>query len=295
MNQGQIKITFQPQGRTVYVLPGTKVIEAAAVAGIIIDTPCGGAGTCGKCKVKIWTQQKQVECLACLQIVSGDTVIEVPKESLLLSVEKIVLESDILHNIADKRQIKDGKYFGIAVDVGTTTLAASLLSLKDGSEIAVIGDINPQISLGDDVISRIKYASSAGGLAELQKVVTRQINAMITRLCKQGGVEKKDIYEITIAGNTTMEHLVYGIDPSPLGQLPFEPVYRGANIVNASDLKLDINNKGIVYIFPVIGGFVGGDISAGMLTIDLLNQPQPNLFIDIGTNGEIVLAYDNKI
>ncbi|MGB8225564.1 MAG: ASKHA domain-containing protein [Sedimentisphaerales bacterium] len=313
MNQQQIKVTFQPQGQAVYVLPGTKIIEAAAVAGIIINTPCGAAGICGKCRVKIISPQgepteadkkifsakelKQDWRLACQNTIAEDTVIEVPGESLLSGIEKIVIESDILQTIIpDERQIRDDNYFGVAVDIGTTTLAASLINLKNAGEIAVMGDVNPQISLGDDVISRIKYsASHKNGLVELQRAVIRQINAMISRLCGQGGVDRKNIYEITIAGNTTMEHLVCGIDPSPLGQLPFEPVYRGANIVNTSELGIEINPKGIVYIFPVIGGFVGGDISAGMLAIDLLNQPQPALMIDVGTNGEIVLVKDNKI
>ncbi|MCX5632999.1 MAG: ASKHA domain-containing protein [Phycisphaerae bacterium] len=313
MNQQQIKVTFQPQGQAVYVLPGTKIIEAAAVAGIIINTPCGAAGVCGKCRVKIISSQgqpteadkkifsakelKQGWRLACQNTIAEDTVIEVPGESLLSGIDKIVIESDILQTIIpDERQISDDKYFGVAVDIGTTTLAASLINLKNAGEIAVMGDVNPQISLGDDVISRIKYSTShKNGLAELQKAVIRQINALIDKLCRRGGVEKENIYEITIAGNTTMEYLVCGIDPSPLGQLPFEPIYRGANVINASELKIGINPKGIVYIFPVIGGFVGGDISAGMLAMDLLNQPQPALMIDIGTNGEIVLVKDNKI
>jgi uncharacterized 2Fe-2S/4Fe-4S cluster protein (DUF4445 family) len=313
MNQQQIKVTFQPQGQAVYVLPGTKIIESAAIAGIIINTPCGAAGVCGKCRVKIISPQgepteadrkifsteelKQGWRLACQNTIAEDTVVEVPAKSLLSGIDKIVIESDILQTIIpDERQIRDDKYFGIAVDIGTTTLAASLISLKNASEIAVMGDVNPQISLGDDVISRIKYSTShKNGLAELQRAVIRQINAMISQLCEQGRVDRKNIYEITIAGNTTMEHLVCGIDPSPLGQLPFEPVYRGANIVNTSELEIEINPKGIVYIFPVIGGFVGGDISAGMLAMDLLNQPQPALMIDVGTNGEIVLVKDNKI
>jgi uncharacterized 2Fe-2S/4Fe-4S cluster protein (DUF4445 family) len=313
MNQQQIKVTFQPQGQAVYVLPGTKIIESAAVAGIIINTPCGAAGVCGKCRVKIISPQgepteadrkifsakelKQGWRLACQNTIAEDTVIEVPKESLLSGIEKIVIESDILQTIIpDERQIRDDKYFGIAIDIGTTTLATSLINLKNAGEIAVMGDVNPQISLGDDVISRIKYSTShKNGLAKLQRAVIRQINAMISRLCGQGGVDRKNIYEITIAGNTTMEHLVCGIDPSPLGQLPFEPVYRGANIVNTSKLGIEINPKGIVYIFGVIGGFVGGDISAGMLAMDLLSQPQPALMIDVGTNGEIVLVKDNKI
>lgn len=313
MSERQIKVTFQPQDRVVYVLPGTKIIEAAAIAGIIINTPCGAAGVCGKCRIKIISPQskpaeadrkifsdgelKEGRRLACQTQIFEDAVIEVPKESLLSGVEKIVIESDILRTIVpDKRQMKGDKYFGVAVDVGTTTLAASLVSLKNGNEIAVMGDVNPQISFGDDVISRIKHtAFSKNGLAELQTAVIRQINAMIGRLCKQGGVDRRDIYEVAIAGNTTMEHLVCAVDPAPLGQLPFEPVYRGANTVNAPSLKIEINPKGIVYIFPVIGGFVGGDVSAGMLAMDLLKQLQPALMIDIGTNGEIVLAKDNEI
>ena len=313
MSEQQIKITFQPQGRTVYILPGTKIVEAAALAGIIIDTPCGGAGSCGKCRVKIISPKgkptradkkifsadelKQNWRLACQNMIAEDAIIEVPKESLLLGIEKIVVESDLLQTIVPDQQRRVGdKCFGVAVDVGTTTLAVSLLNLKNGSEIAVMGDVNPQITFGDDVISRIKHATSGrNSLAELQNVVIRQINAMISRLCEQGGIAKENIYEVTIAGNTTMEHLICGINPSPLGQLPFEPIYRGANIINASELKLDINPKGKVYIFPIVGGFIGGDISAGMLAMDLLNQSQPILFIDIGTNGEIVLLNNNKI
>lgn len=312
MSEQQIKVTFQPQGRTVYVLSGTKIIEAAAVAGIIINTPCGAAGICGKCRVKIRSPQskptpadvkifneeklKQGWRLACQNTIVEDVVIEVPKESLLLGLKKIVVESDILQKIIpDGRQIEHDKYFGVAVDIGTTTLAASLINLKNGNEIAVMGDVNPQISFGDDVISRIKHAANKNGLAELQKTVIRQINMMINKLCEQSRVDKKNIYEVAIAGNTTMEHLVCRIDPSPLGQLPFEPIWRGANVINVSELEIEINPKGIVYVFPVIGGFVGGDISAGILAMDLLNQPQPALMIDIGTNGEIVLVNNNKI
>jgi uncharacterized 2Fe-2S/4Fe-4S cluster protein (DUF4445 family) len=313
MSQRQIKVTFQPQGRVVYVLSGTKIIEAAALAGIVINTPCGGTGTCGKCRIKIKSPIcKPAEAdkkifnadelmenfrLACQYAVFEDTVVEVPKESLLSGIEKIVIESDVLQTIVpDERPRVSGKCFGVAVDIGTTTLASSLVNLAGAAEIAVTGCINPQISFGDDVISRIKHAASAqNGLAELQKTVVGQINAMIDNICEQGGVDREDIYEITIAGNTTMEHLVCGINPAELGQLPFEPVYRGANIVNASELEIEINPKGIVYIFPIVGGFIGGDISAGMLAMDILNQPQPSLLIDIGTNGEIVLVKDNKI
>ncbi|MEN6386320.1 MAG: ASKHA domain-containing protein [Phycisphaerales bacterium] len=291
----ELKITFQPQGRTVYVLPGTKIIEAAAIAGVIIDTPCGGMGKCGKCKVVILESGNRIECLACQQTLTKDTVVEVPKNSLLLAPDKIVVDSEIVQKIIPDRKVKDGS-FGVAVDIGTTTIAASLVNLKDGNEIAVLGSHNPQITYGDDVISRIKVASgNPKGLEHLQKAVIKQINSMINDLCKQGGIAKEDIYEITIAGNTAMQHLLRGIDPTPLATLPFEPSWFGNENIKASQLGININSEGMIYIFPVIGGFVGGDISAGMIAVDLLNQPQPLLMIDIGTNGEIVLVNENKI
>jgi len=293
----QFKVTFQPQGRTVYVLGGTKIIEASAIAGVIIDTPCGGTGTCGKCRVAIVdANANRTECLACQTTIEKDTVVEVPQNSLLLTQDKIVVDSDIVHKIIPDRNHSTQVCFGFAVDVGTTTIAASLVNLNDGTEIAVMGSHNPQITYGDDVISRIKVGSNnPKGLEHLQKAVIRQINSMIESLCRQGGIKCDSIIEITLAGNTAMQHLFRGIDPSPLAQLPFEPSWRGGESVKASDLGIKINPDGIVYIFPIIGGFVGGDISAGMTAVDLLSQPQPLLMIDIGTNGEIVLVNNNKI
>lgn len=293
---GQIKVTFQPQGRSIYVLPGTKIIEAAAIAGVIIDTPCGGTGTCKKCRVVVLEGENRIECLACQATVTKDMVVEVPKDSLLVGPDKIVVDSEIVHKIIPDRKLNKKICYGVAVDIGTTTVAASLVNLNDGSEIAVMGSHNPQITYGDDVISRIKIGSNnPKGLGSLQKAIIHQINVMVDNLCKQGDIEKQAICEITIAGNTAMQHLFRGIDPAPLAMLPFEPDWRGGETLKASQLNIKINPDGIVYIFPVIGGFVGGDISAGMLAVDLLSQPQPLLMIDIGTNGEIVLVNDNKI
>jgi uncharacterized 2Fe-2S/4Fe-4S cluster protein (DUF4445 family) len=293
----ELKVTFQPQGRTVYVLPGTKIIEAAAMAGVIIDTPCGGAGVCKKCKITIVEPNgDRVDCLACQRTIDKHTTIEVPQNSLMLGSDKIVIDSEIIHKIIPDRKCTDNECYGIAVDIGTTTLAASLVNLKNGRELAVMGSHNPQISYGDDVISRIKFTiENPEGLASLQKAVILQINSMLDHLCKKTGIKRKDILEISIAGNTAMEHLFCGIDPSPLAQLPFEPNWRGGKSIKASQLGIQINPDGVIYIFPIIGGFVGGDISAGMLAVDLLNQPQPLLMLDVGTNGEIVLVKDNKI
>jgi len=297
MGQQQYKVVFQPQGRTVSVLPGTKIIEAAAVAGIIIDTPCGGKGTCKKCKIKVvQPRDKAGECLACQTAVFADMVIEVPRNSLLTRLDKIAISSDMpAIEFDDNRTCDKEKCFGVAVDVGTTTLAASLVCLSKRAEIAVTSAMNPQIACGDDVVSRINHASLPSGLSELQTLIISRTNELVGALCRQAEIERQDIYELTVAGNTTMEHLFCGVDPEPLGHLPFEPIYRGGNECLAADLKIGINPKGKVYIFPVIGGFVGGDTVAGMLATDILKQPQPILFVDIGTNGEIVLVKDDKI
>lgn len=297
MGQQQHKVVFQPQGRTVWVLPGTKIIEAAAVAGIIVDTPCGGKGTCGKCKVKIvQPKNKAGECLACQTAIFADVVIEVPRNSLLTQLDKIAISSDMpAIEFDDKYHCDKGKCFGVAVDVGTTTLAASLICLSKRIEIAVTSEMNPQIACGDDVVSRISHASSPAGLSELQTLIISRTNELIETLCRQAEIDRQDIYEVTIAGNTTMEHLFCGVDPEPLGHLPFTPIYRGADERIAAEMGIAINPKGKVYIFPVIGGFVGGDTVAGILATDILNQPQPVLFVDIGTNGEIVLVKDDKI
>jgi uncharacterized 2Fe-2S/4Fe-4S cluster protein (DUF4445 family) len=312
MSQRQLKVTFQPQGREVYVLAGTKITEAAALAGIIIDTPCGSEGTCGKCRIKIISPESEpTEAdksifsaselaenwrLACQNAIFENTVVEVPREAVL-GFEKIVIDSSILQTISpDAWEYTGDRCFGVAVDVGTTTLAASLVNLKDGDEIATVGGINPQIGYGEDVVSRIKYAGlNQNNLIGLQKLIAGQINVMIGQLCRQGKVDRRTIYEITIAGNTVMEHLVCGIDPCQLGQLPFEPNWRGGSELDASELKINIHPAGKVYMLPIVGGFIGGDIAAGMLAADILNQRQPLLLVDIGTNGEIVLVKDNKI
>ena len=297
MEQRQYKVIFQPQGRTVYALAGTKIIEAAAIAGIIIDTPCGGEGTCEKCKVKIvLPKQKAGDCLACQTAIFEDTVIEVPRNSLLTRLDKIAVASDMpAIEFDDQRLCDKGKCCGVAVDVGTTTIAASLICVGKKTEIAVASAMNPQISCGDDVVSRIKYAASSDGLSELQTLIAGKTNELIETLCRQGGIDREDICEAAVAGNTVMEHLFCGIDPCLLGHLPFEPVYHGANERSAAELNIKINDNAKIYMFPIIGSFIGGDTTAGLLAADILNQPQPALFVDIGTNGEIAILKDGQL
>jgi uncharacterized 2Fe-2S/4Fe-4S cluster protein (DUF4445 family) len=186
--------------------------------------------------------------------------------------------------------------FGAAFDIGTSTIVGSLLDLCNGSEIAITSGINPQVSYGDDVLSRIEYASSCTDcLNELHNQLIASINKMIESMCQQKGISREQVYEIAVAGNTTMEHLFCGINPSNLGIVPFIPAHSKAMMFSASELGISVNHHGLVYLFPIIGGFVGGDITAGILVTNLISKKSPYLLIDVGTNGEIVIVKGEKV
>ena len=378
MHDQQVQVTFQPSGRKVFVLPGTTMLEAAARAGLTIETPCGGAGICGKCRVQIIEGACEVTPaetdmidsddlasgwrLACQTRICGPTVAAVPDTSLFASQQRIVVtghsegdaelmpgvrkryveldkptlaDSDgdmerlsrnigpvkaglaVLRKIgkvmrdedfkgtaviADHRLIDfepgdtTAQCYGVAVDVGTTTLAAVLLDLCSGKELAATSRMNPQVSFGDDVLSRIEHASqSPRRLADLRDCITRAAAEMIDDLCQQASVTRNYIYEIAFAGNTTMEHLLCGLEVVSLGTVPFAPAHQRGLMLSASDLGAPVHPGAAAYVFPVIGGFVGGDAVAGMLSTRLAEADGPSLMIDIGTNGEIVLAANDRL
>jgi len=184
---------------------------------------------------------------------------------------------------------------GVAVDLGTTTLAASLLDMTTGAELAVCGRLNPQTEFGDDVISRIQFASETPwGTQRLQHAVVSAINEMIEELIGQAGVDRQMIYQVVCAGNTTMQHLFCGLSPQHLGRFPFRATTLEAQRFFASEVGLNVHPRGRVYVFPAIGGFVGGDTVAGIVTTGLDQGRSPALLVDLGTNGEIVL-WDGQV
>ena len=187
--------------------------------------------------------------------------------------------------------------YGLAIDIGTTTLAGYLLDLTTGQELAVRSLMNPQKGFGADVISRIKYIHehSEEGLKELQKSVISGINTMIGQLCGAAEVNPVQIYKVTVAGNPTMIHLFTAIDPSNIDHSPYIPVLRDGLALAAGELGLEINPEGQVHILPAISGYVGADIIAGVLFTGLHQRGELALFIDIGTNAEIVLGNKEKL
>lgn len=180
--------------------------------------------------------------------------------------------------------------YGIAIDIGTTTVVVYLVDLLNGREVAVGADLNGQRIYGADVISRISTASrDKENLSRLQSEVIGTINGIVEHLTLQTGVRSEEIYYVTIAGNTCMHHLLLGLDPSGLGRAPFLPVFQNGLELKASELGLEINREADVWVFPVIAGFVGGDTVAAVIATDLHHAQGITLLIDIGTNGEMVI------
>lgn len=182
------------------------------------------------------------------------------------------------------------KRYGVAVDVGTTTVVVYLVDMKDGHIIDRGSTYNAQVRCGDDVITRIVYATEMGGLQELQRLVIENVNTLISDMARKHGVAIDLIDNIVIAGNTTMTHLFYGIDPAHIREEPYIPTATVFPLVRARSLGLKLNEQTLLYSAPCVASYVGGDISAGVLAAQLHKREDVCIFIDVGTNGEIVLG-----
>ena len=186
--------------------------------------------------------------------------------------------------------------YGAAFDIGTTTVVGMLLDLNTGETLAVGSRLNPQTRFGDDVLTRIAYAQRGPQtLSELQAAILQTVDGLLDQMTAEAGIPRERIYEVTFAGNTTMQQLLAGIDPRWLGEVPFVPAISAGLEVDAASLGVAIHPRGRVYLLPVIGGFVGGDTVAGILATGLADLEGPSLLVDIGTNGEIVLVADGKL
>lgn len=380
-----IRVVFQPEGRSVYVLPGTTVIEAAGEAGVVVNNPCGGKGTCGKCRVQITrgapapgeTERVHLDAaqlrdgfrLACQTRIQREMVIHVPQESRFfeqkiaktgegpaVAVEPVVrmvhltvpepslddqradsdrlLEALAAHRgacddgpatlpltvarklpealrkdargvtvVLSEREVLDilpgdatGEAYGIAFDIGTTTIVGMLASLDGPAGVHLAARTNPQVRYGDDVVSRIEYAQ--GGperLAELQACVVECLNEIVGELCAKAGIERENILEAVVAGNTTMSHLFLRIDPTHIARAPYVAAVRSQMRFDAAETGLRLHPAAKLFLLPNIAGFVGGDTVGVALATELLHAKGVRLAVDIGTNGELILAKDGRL
>jgi uncharacterized 2Fe-2S/4Fe-4S cluster protein (DUF4445 family) len=179
--------------------------------------------------------------------------------------------------------------YGAAVDIGTTTVVVYLVDMTNGHIIGTASSYNSQVKCGDDVITRIVYATERNGLSELQELAVGNVNSMLSELAEKNNIPRGIDY-IVIAGNTTMMHLFYGVDPQFIREEPYIPAATFFPIIRGKSVGFQFDPQSIIYSIPNVASYVGGDITAGVLVSQIHKQDAVSLFIDIGTNGEIVLG-----
>jgi uncharacterized 2Fe-2S/4Fe-4S cluster protein (DUF4445 family) len=328
-------IHFHPGGKVVSVVEGATLLAAARSAGVFIDTPCDGAGTCGKCRVKIpaahrqylreaphdWlTQAERTEgwVLACQCTVHGDLQVEpgqgtedelkILSEGQAVAVELNPWITKTFDVARAQTSVQAGgvtlvsepgdttrALFGAAVDIGTTTLVVALIDLRDGRELAVASGLNPQARHAQDVLSRIKLGSQPEGLQLLHGELITELNRLIAETAAEVQVSVQNIYEAVFSGNTTMLHLATGTNPASLGKYPYTPARPCGESLRAAEVGLVIAPDGQVYLPPIMSAYVGADITSGILAAKLAALRGVTLFVDIGTNGEMVLAVNGEL
>ncbi len=197
-----------------------------------------------------------------------------------------------LFDLQGKDKYKDS--FGLAIDIGTTTIAMYMINLITGEDVGVISQVNKQRNYGSDVISRINYTMEKDdGLSCLQNSIINQLNNMIDILCKNNNIKHEYIYNCVIVGNTTMIHLLLGLPCKNISLAPYIPVT--TEELNIESAKLGININGIISIVPGIASYVGSDITAGILSSNLMKNDKYSLLLDLGTNGEMAIGNNEKI
>lgn len=262
-------VTFMPQGKKVSVPEGTTLLQAQIAAGLRPDAPCGGKGTCGKCRLLL----EETEVLACQTVVGRDMTVTLPEKH----AAKILTGSILGEGKADGTDA-----CVLAFDIGTTTVVCYLLDGKTGVQLAQSSAVNPQRQYGADVISRIQEVLDHGGRA-MSGCIRETMEALGREVCRQAVIAPEEITASAVAGNTAMHHLLLNIDPKPLVTPPYMP-----SVSRAMELP------GGVRVLPNIAGFVGGDTVGCLVATRFDTREALTLLIDIGTNGEMVLGTKNR-
>ena len=266
---------------------GETILSACARKGVILSAPCGGRQRCGKCKVQILkgqisgdTPDAEGWALACLAVPVSDITIVCSAGGALTINE--VLTADVKNRSGTART-------GVAIDIGTTTVSARLVDLDTSLVLDTISELNDQRVLGADVMSRID-AAKKGKTEELFTLINHQTERILMSFVKRQDIQK--IENLVVSGNTVMLHLFLNINPSSMGEIPFTPVFLEEKKLKGKTLSLSAET---ITILPSIAAFLGGDITAGLTVLDIMNIPGPSLFIDIGTNSEMALCNQEAI
>ena len=274
---------------------------------IYINNPCNGKGVCGKCKIKILSgnvsniteteksflssdEQSNNIRLACLTHIYSDTEIEI------IDKEK---EVSVLTDSYIRDFVKDdlSKGFGVAIDIGTTTVVAELINLLNGETLSNSSMVNAQKQYGLDVLTRITYENENGevGIKNLKDVLVESINGLISDITKKSNVNVNDIKKVAVAANCTMMHTFLGVDARSIGVYPYKPNFIESKVMSAKSIGLNTSDDCVLICLPHVSAFIGADIVSGIYVCDIMNLKGNVLFIDIGTNAEIVLKANDRL
>ncbi len=289
--------------------------------GYALNTRCGGLGLCRGCLVHLTEgavaeEGRRVQAPATIRpccsrpLDEGRLGIEIPARSLLAHTPLVVGEFQLRSPLSYRPLAEPSpgkKDLGLAFDIGTTTVVALLVDLNTGGMLARASAYNAQIRYGEDVLSRIRLCSaSPAGLANLREAAVRETLApLIREVCKSAQVDPARLAAATAAGNTTMLHLLAGEDPSPMGVIPFRPVFLERRILSAESIGLGGTGAGEdgacfpgdleIHLLPGISAYVGADLTAGLHASGLLEYEGTAVLLDVGTNGEIILKHEGRL
>jgi uncharacterized 2Fe-2S/4Fe-4S cluster protein (DUF4445 family) len=309
-----VRVRFEPGGLVADVAPGTTLHAAAAEAGVRLAAPCGGLGRCGSCRVRVSgavrpPDRSEIEALgaaaragtrlACRARVAGpdDVVVDVPEQTGAIRVQmssagpEPTVESPALRGVVTSPGVAA---LGAAVDLGTTTIAVRLHDLSDGRVLGEIADLNPQAAWGHDVLTRVSRALE-GDAHALRGAVTRAIEGLVLALTDTPRAASGTLREVVIVGNPAMIRLFAGEDVSMLGDGAAPGVARPTRSTDALAAGLHLLGDARVLVGPEVSAFIGADAVAALLATALDGRHDDTLLIDLGTNGEVVLACDGKL
>jgi uncharacterized 2Fe-2S/4Fe-4S cluster protein (DUF4445 family) len=286
MSGDQVRIRLEPLALEVEIPRGAQLVNALSSQGV--EFPCGGTGTCGGCGVRVLSGSLPVTdpdrtAFTSEQLTLGWRLACQARPQMPLAIECLQWRMDVLSD--DSGLIASGKRgLGMAIDLGTTTIAAQILDLATGKVLGVETALNPQAPFGSDVMSRIRAALNGDDLATVVHVALGQL---IARLAHG---RESEITEVILVGNTVMHHLFSGCDVEPLSYAPFVSPNLGVQTFQAKDLGWSLPAACTILFAPCLGGFVGSDILAGIIATGVAHSDDLIALVDLGTNGEIAIG-----
>jgi uncharacterized 2Fe-2S/4Fe-4S cluster protein (DUF4445 family) len=288
------------------------VADILASHDLPLNTRCGQRALCDGCVVElsrgrlihkdtgeaIEAGAEPVSLQSCEHRVAGeDVTLRVPARSLLMHEPRVVdtFRLNVPHGLDPLLGVRTG--LGVAVDIGTTTVAVALVDLSDGQIVARANGFNRQMHLGDNVLTRINYCQAGDEpVREMQHaVVERTLEPLIARALKDIDASMDDVVGVVAAGNTTMQCLLAGVDPSPMGFVPFTPPFLDHRVMTGNDIGATTLGDRPIHLLPGAAAYVGADLTAGALSSGLLYDDGPSMLVDVGTNGEILLRWRDQV